>query len=180
MSDNSVVDGSPAQNLFFQMLHSMLDNEKSARAVEWADDGKSFYILSKQKFVTGVLPLYFGQAKYTSFTRRLKRWGFKRTSSSGAGFYNEKFHRDMKFDVCDEMFTLPSPSKHLPPKKRQRSLSIERQEDVTAMPELMRSINRQKRQEKKEEGNRYSSPPMNMSRSLDEPNCERDANVHFY
>ena len=176
MSDNSVVDGSPAQNLFFQMLHSMLDNEKSARAVEWADDGKSFYILSKQKFVTGVLPLYFGQAKYTSFTRRLKRWGFKRTSSSGAGFYNEKFHRDMKFDMCDEdeMF-LPSPSKHLPPKKRQRSLSIERQEDVTAMPELMRSINRQKRQEKKVEGNR--SPPMNMSRSPVNPSMNQTVNA---
>ena len=38
-----------------------------------------------------VLPVYFKQSKYTSFTRKLKRWGFTRvTSGTELGAYYHK------------------------------------------------------------------------------------------
>lgn len=161
MSDSSEdVQGTPAQNIFFQTLHRMITNESHTGAIDWLPDGDGFVVTLKNSFSSDILPLYFGQAKYTSFTRRLKRWGFTRVSNSGA-YYHEKFRRDMVFDLdldIDEEPAMDNLSKTLPLKKRTKWMVPSpshspsgQNSDVKVMPHLMRSINRQKRKEKREE-----------------------------
>ena len=47
--------------------------------VEWTSDGTAFVIRNKDELVKKWLPLFFSQSKYSSFTRKLYRWGFRKT-----------------------------------------------------------------------------------------------------
>mmetsp|Transcript_4277 Transcript_4277/g.9484 ORF Transcript_4277/g.9484 Transcript_4277/m.9484 type:complete len:623 (+) Transcript_4277:195-2063(+) len=174
MSDFSqtIEQCTPAQIIFFQTLHDMIDNESHTGCIDWAPDGKGFAILLKQTFEANVLPLYFGKVKFTSFTRRLKRWGFKRSSIVG-GYHHTTFHRGMEFDgdYAEEptYMNITTSPVTLPPKKRTKWMSTSpspfedqppsyhgstspKNSDVDVLPELMRTINRLKRKERKAEG----------------------------
>lgn len=76
--------------------------------IEWTENGQSFVIHNKDRFTAEILPVYFNKcAKFSSFARRLHRWGFVNTaesSSRGAScaFSHPKFCRDMP-DLCLEM-----------------------------------------------------------------------------
>lgn len=100
---------------------------------------------------------YFGDAKYASFTRRLKRWGFHRISKgpNSGGYYHDTFHRNMSFEDYDDLesdISCSESSQILPPKKQmawsppiQADSIVRHSNDVNVMPELMREINRNKR-----------------------------------
>jgi len=172
---DNIEQGTPARMLFFQKLHSMICNETKG-CIEWSPDGKSFIILIKDRFTNEVLPRYFGKAKFTSFSRRLKRWGFKR--GDGGAYYHEQFHRNLIFDDNDDdpMFDFSSSSAtnlNLPLKKRKWSPSSspqeERREDIMVMPQMMREINRQKRVEKKQ--------ALNYPRSIDQGTTNQGMNT---
>ncbi len=45
--------------------------------VAWMHSGKSFCIYDKKKFASTVLPNYFQGIRFSSFTRQMRRWGFK-------------------------------------------------------------------------------------------------------
>lgn len=51
--------------------------------IGWSDKGQSFVIRNKVDLVSGWLPLFFRQAKFSSFTRKLYRWGFRQVNASG-------------------------------------------------------------------------------------------------
>ena len=69
----------------------VLSNDEISDIICWLPHGKGFAILKKNKFATQILPLYFKQSKYTSFTRKLKRWGFTRvTAGTELGAYYHK------------------------------------------------------------------------------------------
>jgi len=57
--------------------------------------GRAFVVTKPQLFATNVLPRYFKQTKYLSFTRQLNLWGYKRiTRGLDAGaYYHELFLR---------------------------------------------------------------------------------------
>lgn len=160
---------SPAQQLFFRQLHKMLEYESSNAnsCVKWLHDSKGFAITDKDAFSESILKRHFGEAKYASFTRRLKRWGFRRITKgadSGA-YYHDAFHRGMTFDEYEDDMGSMSPSESsqsLPPKKRMAWSPVpgyepsgynafdsmrNRNADVNFMPEIMREINRSKQRE---------------------------------
>eukprot|EP00957_Ditylum_brightwellii_P012030 908669-Ditylum_brightwellii.AAC.1 len=58
----------------------ILSNEENSDIITWLDHGKGFVIIQKKRFVLEVMPKFFKQSKYTSFTRKLNRWGFTRVS----------------------------------------------------------------------------------------------------
>jgi len=81
---------------FPQMLMVILSDSDNKDAISWLPDGSGFVILNRKKLLSRILPLYSKLSKYTSFTRRLKRWGFV-CSSRGPGicFHSHKlFFRD--------------------------------------------------------------------------------------
>ena len=70
--------------------------------VAWLPDGKSFVVVDPPRFVDDVLSNTFKGGKYTSFIRKLNRWGFTRLIS-GTGmdcFYHALFQRDRP-DLCE-------------------------------------------------------------------------------
>ena len=71
--------------------------------LSWTDDGKAFVIRDRTQLCNAWLPGFFGQAKFSSFTRKLYRWGFrqikiklKASQTSKMHFGNEHFQRDDK------------------------------------------------------------------------------------
>jgi hypothetical protein len=70
---------------FAEKLYDILaDKDKRlSPIITWLPSGKSFCIMDRTQFTNVVLPLFFKECKFESFSRRLKRWGFKKAYSAG-------------------------------------------------------------------------------------------------
>lgn len=82
---------------FAEKLHAVLSNQACRHAIAWLPSGRSFSIIDQDEFVKTVLPKYFREAKFESFSRRLKRWGFRKVYTTGMQqsiFSHDLFHRD--------------------------------------------------------------------------------------
>jgi hypothetical protein len=82
----------------------LLTSHEYMDVISWIPNGAAFIIYKKKKFSTEVLPKFFKQSKFTSFTRKLNRWGFIRiTRGPQTGSYFHKlFHRDQP-ELCLQM-----------------------------------------------------------------------------
>lgn len=79
---------------FPQKLMKILDDENNADIVSWLPHGKAFLIFKKKRFEIEIMPTYFKQSKFTSFTRKLNRWGFLRVRKGPeAGAYYHQFFK---------------------------------------------------------------------------------------
>ncbi|KAL7495104.1 hypothetical protein ACHAWT_003619 [Skeletonema menzelii] len=84
---------------FPTVLHGIVSDESSDDCIHWLPSGTHFAITDKEKFSKKIIPLYFGSrgaTKFTSFTRRLKRWKFTRISKGPqlGAYYHENFVKD--------------------------------------------------------------------------------------
>jgi hypothetical protein len=82
----------------------VLSNKDFNDIISWTPSGKSFSILKPKAFVADILPDHFKSAKFSSFTRKLHRWGFMRHyrgEDSGA-FYHDDFQKD-RLDLVEQM-----------------------------------------------------------------------------
>jgi hypothetical protein len=59
--------------LFDTQLMELVSDENNAEIVGWLPHGKGFMIYKKKRFENEVIPRYFKNSKYTSFTRKLNR-----------------------------------------------------------------------------------------------------------
>jgi hypothetical protein len=64
------------------LMLSHIDREKAKSGKRdpcacWSQDGHAFIVRSRKEFVATLLPLFFRDAKFSSFTRKLYRWGFR-------------------------------------------------------------------------------------------------------
>lgn len=82
-------------------MMKMADKQPKGFCVSWVADGKSFVIHDPDTFTRKVVPKYFKPTKFSSFTRKLYRWGFRQVNR-GIGpddpviFGNEFFQRDQE------------------------------------------------------------------------------------
>lgn len=85
-----------AARSFPETLLAILSSEEHSDAVAWLPHGRGFVILNKERFARSVLPRYFDGIKYSSFARRMKRWGFDRVPRGPemGAFYLPEFQRD--------------------------------------------------------------------------------------
>ncbi len=89
--------------------------------VAWCEDGKSFVINHPDDFTRKIVPLFFKTSKptkWSSFTRKLYRWGFRQINRGiGADdpiiFGNEFFQRD-KEELIAKMRSVTSAGKQEP------------------------------------------------------------------
>jgi hypothetical protein len=81
------------------MMEFAEDKQQENYCAAWLPDGKSFVIRNPDEFTRQVLPNFFKATKFSSFTRKLYRWGFRQVNR-GIGpddpiiFGNEFFQRD--------------------------------------------------------------------------------------
>ncbi|KAL7526241.1 hypothetical protein ACHAXR_001391, partial [Thalassiosira sp. AJA248-18] len=67
-------------------LYAMLKhaaNSTYSSVVSWNQDGRSFIIHDTDLFMRHVVPVYFKQTKFRSFTRQLNLWGFQNLQKNG-------------------------------------------------------------------------------------------------
>lgn len=89
---------------FPQKLMEVLSNSQLSDIITWLPNGKGFIILQKRKFATEVMPMYFKHSKFTSFTRKLNRWGFTRvTRGPESGAYYHKCFQRGQYSLCMQM-----------------------------------------------------------------------------
>lgn len=96
--------GSGIPLTFPQTLMEVLSNPEISDIVTWLPHGKGFIILHKHKFSVDIMPGYFKQSKFTSFTRKLNRWGFSRVCRGPEmGAYYHKFFQRGNYLLCMQM-----------------------------------------------------------------------------
>lgn len=76
---------------------SVLDSEDFIDILRWAPDGKAFCINKHDEFENTVLPTCFSLSKFSSFLRKLYRWGFSKSkfhsTRENKAFSNPHFSR---------------------------------------------------------------------------------------
>jgi len=84
-----------ANKNFPETLFEVVSAQEHAHIISWLPHGQGFIIHDKQRFASIILPRYFDGAKFTSFTRRLKRWNFVRVPRGPelGAYYNKNFMR---------------------------------------------------------------------------------------
>lgn len=85
----------PEKTAFPLLLHEVVSDPATDNCIHWLACGTRFMISDKKKFARDVLPRFYGNAKFTSFTRRLKRWSFTRVPSGPfmGAYFNPHFQR---------------------------------------------------------------------------------------
>lgn len=85
-------------------LMKVLSTKKFSDIITWMPSGKSFSIVNSKAFVAEILPDHFKSAKYSSFTRKLHRWGFMRhyRGDEAGAFYHDDFQKD-RMDLVEQM-----------------------------------------------------------------------------
>lgn len=76
-------------------LLEVLDRSDLVDGIDWMPHGRAFIVKKTKLFTTNILPRFFKQTKFLSFTRQLNLWGFKRITrgvDSGA-YYHALFLR---------------------------------------------------------------------------------------
>lgn len=88
--------GSDIPLTFPQKLMQVLADTEISDVVTWLPHGKGFIILHKCKFSIDIMPRHFKHSKFTSFTRKLNRWGFIRVPKGPemGAYYHKYFQRD--------------------------------------------------------------------------------------
>lgn len=78
--------------------------KKFEEVIAWTPSGKAFEIRKPKQFVAEVLPTFFKNAKYSSFTRKLHRWGFMRhyRGEEAGAFYHAEFLKN-RLDLVEQM-----------------------------------------------------------------------------
>ncbi|KAL7470297.1 hypothetical protein ACHAXS_012948 [Conticribra weissflogii] len=76
-------------------LLEVLDRGDLGDVVDWMPHGRSFIVKKPKLFTSEILPRFFKQTKFLSFTRQLNLWGFKRITKGvdGGSYYHPLFLR---------------------------------------------------------------------------------------
>lgn len=82
----------------------ILDKEDLSEIVAWLPHGKAFILVNKRRFAKEVLGDYFKRSKFSSFTRKLNRWGFQRvTRGPDTGAYFHPLFQRNNLRLCLQM-----------------------------------------------------------------------------
>jgi len=108
-----LVDHIPNTKNFPETLFDVISLQEHVHIISWLSHGQGFIIHDKHLFAEMVLPRFFDGAKYTSFTRRLKRWNFVRVSRGPelGAYYNKEFKRDRPDLVQKMIYKMEGQSK---------------------------------------------------------------------
>lgn len=87
----------------------MLSNPELEDVIAWLPHGRSFRILNIQKLEQYAIPRYFRHGNYSSFSRQINGWGFKRSmhGPNYQSYYHPLFLRGLPH-LCERLKRLSS------------------------------------------------------------------------
>lgn len=102
MSNHMLLSNSFVETDF--QLMKVISQKEYTDIITWLPDGKAFTIVRPKAFVAEILPGFFKSAKYSSFTRKLHRWGFQRhlRGEDAGAFFHKLFLRG-RLDLVEKM-----------------------------------------------------------------------------
>lgn len=75
---------------------------------QWTDSGKAFRIMDPARFESEVMVDHFKRAKFASFLRKLRRWGFLRIyRGPDSGMYDQCSIRTPGLQRLSDAFSIP-------------------------------------------------------------------------
>lgn len=82
----------------------VLSMKEFRHIIAWTPSGKSFSIIKPKLFTAEILPTYFKSAKFSSFTRKLHRWGYMRhyRGPEAGSFFHKDFQRG-QLEMAEKM-----------------------------------------------------------------------------
>ena len=93
---------------FPQKLHQVITDHASDDVFTWLPDGKSFLIVNDELFCQRILSQLFKACKYSSFVRKLHRWGFVRlTSGQGTDSFQHPLFQRGKPELAAQIDSAP-------------------------------------------------------------------------
>lgn len=89
---------------FPMKLFQILSKESNESIISWMRHGRAWIVHDTDKFEKELIPKYFKLTKFSSFTRQVNGWGFRRITKGmdKGGFYHELFLRG-RSDMCAKM-----------------------------------------------------------------------------
>lgn len=99
LPDHKKPDAAPTFPEKLMAMMKFSETQGDDFCVRWLEDGKSFIINDPDAFTRKVVPQYFKPTKFSSFTRKLYRWGFRQLNRGMAQddpviFGNDYFNRN--------------------------------------------------------------------------------------
>eukprot|EP00550_Attheya_septentrionalis_P009830 CAMPEP_0198285966 /NCGR_PEP_ID=MMETSP1449-20131203/5175_1 /TAXON_ID=420275 /ORGANISM="Attheya septentrionalis, Strain CCMP2084" /LENGTH=364 /DNA_ID=CAMNT_0043983585 /DNA_START=67 /DNA_END=1161 /DNA_ORIENTATION=+ len=89
---------------FPEKLMKILSTPEYASAIVWQPHGRSFLIISPERLTSDVLPHYFKRCKFSSFIRKLYRWGFRQiTKGADTHSYFHRLFQRGNMALCMQM-----------------------------------------------------------------------------
>jgi len=160
---------------FPEKLMEVLDRGDMDNIITWLPHGRAFIVRHTQQLKEVVLPRFFKQSKFMSFTRQLNLWGFKRITKgrdSGA-YYHELFLRSrprlsmlMRRQKIKGTGIKLTPNPETEPnfykiseKRPLPELSLDKKK-VQPLPPITRSLSSNKKQRTSDANQGYQSHPM--------------------
>jgi hypothetical protein len=111
----------------------VLSRKEYANIIAWTPSGKAFNVINPKEFTAGILPTHFKGAKYSSFTRKLHRWGFIRHyRGEEAGAFHHKYFQKDRLQLVEKMTCFKEGEKPFVPPKQE-----EKTEGLAPRPTLM-------------------------------------------
>ena len=87
---------------FINKLWNMLNDSANVDMIRWSDDGKSFFVINRERFVKDILPKYFKHSNFASFVRQLNMYGWHKVQDVKSGSIQS--NADEKWQFENEFF----------------------------------------------------------------------------
>lgn len=92
-TDSSPLRAKGKEETFPVKLHRILSSQQFRHVITWLPHGRAWKIIDQTVFEKEVIPLFFRHDQYTSFSRQVNAWGFRRIAQGSDA--NSYFH-----EVC--------------------------------------------------------------------------------
>jgi hypothetical protein len=103
----------------------VLSRKEYADIITWTPSGKAFNVINHKEFTARILPTHFKGAKYSSFTRKLHRWGFVRHyRGEEAGAFHHKYFQKDRLELVEKMTCYKEGYKPFAPQKEEKTESF--------------------------------------------------------
>lgn len=75
----SIDCGSPGDKTFVENIHALLEVPSYSSIISWNDAGTAVIVHDVEAFISTIMSVHFKHSQFGSFTRRMRRWGFRVT-----------------------------------------------------------------------------------------------------
>jgi hypothetical protein len=101
----------------------VLSRKEYADIITWTPSGKAFNVINRKEFMARILPTHFKSAKYSSFTRKLHRWGFIRHyRGEEAGAYHHNYFQKDRLELVEKMTCIKEGNRpSAPPRQEEKT-----------------------------------------------------------